>query len=230
MSESLAGFQKRLAGALRGEPCCPVDPDSAGFRFTLRVRRSWCRGRGLLAAQRLMRLLPAQEAERLLDEYVDHGGGLEPFLATERTRLLAFLAPRLPDPSHALDLCRVGQALARARRAASGFRPSRTDPWRSGRGALCRGPFASLVWLHGDPAALLHATEGAGLPPPGPPSHALLFAPGLPQHFRGATAAEVDLWTGLRVADAAPALLEELLAAGALAWADRPTSTRASCS
>jgi hypothetical protein len=123
MTQSLAAFQSGLGLALRGEGTAPIDPDSSGLRFTAAVRRSWCEGRAMIAARAVMALLPAAERKRLTAEYVDQGGGLAMFLPTENAAFLAFLAERLPDPSHALSLCRMDQALARARLGAETFVP-----------------------------------------------------------------------------------------------------------
>jgi hypothetical protein len=80
-----------LGRALRGEDACPIDTHSAGFRFTMRVRHSWRRGRAMLAARTVLSALGDDERQNLLDEYVDHGGGLEMFLAAEAECFLAFL-------------------------------------------------------------------------------------------------------------------------------------------
>lgn len=121
MTLSLAEFQSGLGRALMGEDTCPVDPTSAGFRFTAAVRRSWCEGRTKIAARAVLTLVPDAERRRLVAEYVDRGGGLAMFLPTENAAFLAFLAPRLPDPSHALSLCRMDQALTRARLGSETF-------------------------------------------------------------------------------------------------------------
>jgi hypothetical protein len=81
VTESLATFQSDLGRALRGEDACPIDPRSAGFRFTMQVRHSWRKGRAMLAARTILSALGDDERQKLLDEYVDHGGGLEIFLA-----------------------------------------------------------------------------------------------------------------------------------------------------
>jgi hypothetical protein len=218
MTESLAAFQAGLGRALMGEDTCPIDPHSAGFRFTTSVRRSWCEGRTLAAARPILRVIPESERRRLVGEYVDQGGGLALFLAGEREAFLTFLAARLPDPSHALTLCCMSQALAKARLGASMFVPPRQ---RVGSGPVGRGRHAALVQFHADPDALMMALKGGKLPPIGPPYHALLFAPGLPNLFRTATQAEVALWADLPSADAPPALIARLFSEGALAYVDR---------
>jgi hypothetical protein len=94
MTRSLAVFQSDLGRALRGEDTCPIDPHSAGFRFTMMFRRSWRQGRAIMAARAVLSLTADGERQRLLNEYVDRGGGLEMFLATESEAFLAFLAPQ----------------------------------------------------------------------------------------------------------------------------------------
>lgn len=215
MTGSLADFQSGLGRALLGEETCPIDPHSAGFRFTMTVRRSWCEGRAIMAARAVLTVMPGGERRRLVSEYVERGGGLALFLAAESERFLAFLAPRLPDPSHALTICRMGQALTEARLGASMFVPSEK---RVGAGSIGRGRHAALVWFHADPGAVVMALTGGKLPPVGPPDHAVLFAPGLPNLFRTATEAEAALWARLPAADAPPALIEPLLMEGVLEY------------
>lgn len=214
MSGTLAAFQSRLGRALAGEDTCPIDGNSPGFRFTLSVRRSWCEGRAIMAARSVMTVLSDEDRNRVVSAYVAEGGGLEWFLAAESERFLAFLALRLPDPSHALTLCRMAQAIARARTGAAGFVPA----VQTTRGLpVDRGPHASLVWFHADPGAVFAALRGAPLPPLGPPSDAVLFAPGLPNLFRVATEAEATLWERLPAAEMGE-LVSTLLAEGVVAF------------
>ncbi len=214
MTESLAAFQSRLGRALRGEETCPIDPHSSGFRFTMTVRRSWCEGRSVVAARAVLKLMP-DGGRGLVSEYVDQGGGLAWFRATESEKFLSFLASRLPDPSHALALCRMSQALALARRGASTFVPP--DP-RTGVGPVVHGSHAALVLLYADPSAVMMAMNGGELPPVGPPGHAMLFAPGIPDLFRIATEGEVILWNTLAITKAPPTLVGDLLSEGVLMY------------
>jgi hypothetical protein len=217
MTASLASFQSDLGRALLGEDVWPIDSRSAGFRFTMKVRRSWCEGRSTIAAREVLTLLPEEDRQRLVGEYVDQGGGLEWFLATESEKIMAFLAPRLPDPSHALTLCRMAQALAVARLGAATFIPPRL---RSGMARVDRGAHASLVWFHADPAAVMIALKSGEAPPVGPPDHPVVFAPGAPGLFRPATEAEAELWARLPADDPPPALAAPLLQEGALTYLD----------
>jgi hypothetical protein len=214
MTESLATFQSRLGRALRGEDTCPIDPHSPGFRFTMRVRRSWCESRSIAAARAVLKLMP-DGGESLVSEYVDQDGGLAWFQATESERFLSFLASRLPDPSHALAMCRMSQALAQARRGALTF----VSPGPGvGARPVVRGRHAALVWFYADPSAVMMALNGGELPPLGPPSHPVLFAPGIPSMFRIANEAEVRVWNTLAITEGPPALVEGLLMEGVLTY------------
>jgi hypothetical protein len=94
---------------------------------------------------------------------------------------------------------------------------------RAARGRIERGQHATIVWFHAEPAAVLRALHDASPPPPvGEPNFPLLFAPGLADFHRLATAEEAALWARLPTDDAAPELIEPLLAEGAIAYADQP--------
>jgi hypothetical protein len=215
MIESLATFQSRLGSALLGEDTCPIDPHSPGFRFTMMVRRSWCEGRSIMAVRAVLMLMPEIDRQRLVREYVDQGGGLAWFQATERESFLAFLASRLPDPSHALTICRMSQALAQAQRASSTFVAPEE---RAGIRPVERSRHAALVWFYADPGTVMNALDSGELPPLGPPAHAFLFAPGIINLFRLATGAEAALWATLAVADAPHRLVTTLLSEGVLVY------------
>lgn len=214
MTEPLAAFQYHLGRALRGEGACQIDSQSPGFRFTMRVRRSWCEARSVMAAREVLKLVP-DGGQRLVGEYVDQGGGLAWFQATESEKFLSFLASRLPEPSHALAICRMSQALMEAQRGASIFLP----PAPRGAGeVVVRGPYAALVWFYADPSDVMMALNGGELPPVGPPSHAVLFAPGIPKLFRIATEGEVILWNTLESTEAPLKLVEDFLMNGILTY------------
>jgi hypothetical protein len=215
MTESLASFQSSLGRALRGESTCSVDSHSAGFRFTMSVRRSWCESRSTMAARSVLKLLPQGERQGLVGEYVDQGGGLAWFQSTESERFLSFLAPRLPDPSHALTICRMSQALSRARLGTASFH---VTSQLARAGPVVRGAHAALVWFYAEPGAVISALEGGRIPPLGSPHCALLFAPGMRDLFRIATGEEAALWASLAIAKAPPALVANLLMEGVLAY------------
>jgi hypothetical protein len=215
VTESLADFQSSLGRALTGEDTCPVDSDSPGFHFTMAVRRSWCESRSIVAARAVLKLVSECDRQCLLSEYVQQGGGSAWFQATESERFLAFLSRHLPNPSHALTICRVSQALTRARLGTSTFV---APDERVVRGPVGRGSHAELVWFYADPGAVLTALNGGEVPRLGQPSHALLFAPGINNLSRIATDAEATLWYSLAIADAPPALVATLLLEGVLAY------------
>jgi hypothetical protein len=214
MNGSLAAFQSNLGRALLGADCCPIDPRSAGFCFTMAVRRSWCEGRSISAAQAVLRVMPDDDRQRLVSEYVNQGGGLEWFLSSESEKFLSFLAERLPEPSHALTVCRMSQALAHARLGALMFVPQQPV----GVGPIDRGRHAALVWFPADPAGVRIPFENGQSTQVCLQNHAILFAPGLPNLFRIATEAEVALWDSLPVASAPAAVIGPLLIEGVLAY------------
>jgi hypothetical protein len=180
--------------------------DSAGFRFTVDVQRSWCAGRAANAAKLTLSMLPADERRRLLGDWVNAGGGTPSFFAAEADAFLDFIARRLPDPSHTLTLCRVEQATLRASEGTLRFAvpdPSRLDAPAC---ILRAGRYATLVRFHAEPRLLLAALEGQPLPPVSRETTAVLFGPGLDGLSRLATGDEVALWERL----AAPGALSVL--------------------
>jgi hypothetical protein len=217
MSGTLAAFQAGIGRALLGEASCPIDPASPGFRFTLSVRRSWCKGRSIMAARAVLEALPDEESQRLVSEYLEQGGGSEVSLAIENERFLQFLLPRLPDPSMALSICRMNQALNLARRGAMNFSPPEL---RNPDAPVVRGQYASLVWYRTGP-------HEAPMPPAGEkslsaesPESAVLFAPGLPNLFRLASQAEAGFWRALPAIDAPRGLIASLLRDGVIEYPD----------
>jgi hypothetical protein len=98
------------------------------------------------------------------------------------------------------------------------------DAWqiveRSARNRVERGLYASLVWFHADPEAVLRALHGAPPPPVGTPSYPIVFGPGVPGLCRVAMPEEVVLWASLPTDDTAPALIERLLAEGIVKYTD----------
>ncbi len=91
---------------------------------------------------------------------------------------------------------------------------------RSARNRLERGLYASLVWFHAEPEAVVSALHGAALPPVGGPAYPILFGPGVPNLCRAATPEEVVLWASLPADDTAPDLVERLLAEGIVGYTD----------
>jgi hypothetical protein len=268
MTLSLAGFQSGAGRSVMEEDCFPINPTAAGSRFT-----AWCEDRTMIAVRGVLTLVPEPERRRLVVEYADRFDGLTLFQPDEKEAFLAFLAARLPNPSHALTLCYMNQALIRAQSGAEAFAgpcdrtiraridrtlrdciehevwgcidrgaPSRAEPevrqhierelrgrieraaWqcieRAVRGRVEKGQHATMVWFHADPDAVLNVLDGAAPPPVGEPSYPLLFAPGLRNLWRAATAEEAALWSRLPTDDAAPELIERLLAEGAIRYTE----------
>jgi hypothetical protein len=98
------------------------------------------------------------------------------------------------------------------------------DAWQivkqSVRNRIERGSYASLVWFHADPEAVLRALHGSPPPAVGTPSYPIVFGPGIPNLCRRATPEEVVLWASLPTDDTAPDLVERLLAEGIVKYTD----------
>jgi hypothetical protein len=196
------------AGELRFLVCLA---ESRGFWFTVGVQRSWCELRARNAARVVLGILPAAERRSLVEAWVVRGGGTASFHATEADRFLDFIAAHLPDPSHALTVCRVEQAIHRATQAAAAFAPeppldAQADP------AVARGGGAALVSVPARRGPLDRFLTGDGREAgaePGPEMR-VLFAPGLAGLCREASPGEARIWD----ACAAPIAVSALEADG----------------
>lgn len=147
--------------------------DSDGFRVTLLVQRSWCEHRARSAAPLTLAALPEDQGRILIAKWLARGGGTSSFCASEADELFEFIARRLPDPSRALTLCRMEQAIHRASLASAKFAP------HEALAATC------------DP--LLVRARGAAIVALGEPL-SVLFAPGLADLHREARNDEIELW------------------------------------
>jgi hypothetical protein len=174
------------------------------------VQRSWCKGRSAKAARLSLSVLDKDERRRLLDAWVNAGGGRSSFFASETDAFLNFIAERLPDPSHELTICRMEQGLIRAKGGLDGFDARRRLLTDLADWTVCRGHSASVVVFHAEPSVLLSALGKRPLPPLSPRAVAVVFAPGLDRLSRIATAAEVNVWERLRE----PATIDALLQGG----------------
>jgi hypothetical protein len=166
-----------------------------GFRFTRKVQRSWCIGRTTGAARLTLSLLPVEQRRRLVEDWVDAGGGQTLDVTSEAPAFLETVARHLSEPSHALSVCRMEQAAYRAAAAAAHF--AALDPALLGnsRTRLRRAKESALVRFWAAPRLLFEAiAAGAPLPPLGGTAFAYLFAPGLAALRRPATHAEADAW------------------------------------
>ena len=208
--------------------------ESAGFRFTRRVQRSWCRGRVASVARLTLSALPPEQAQKLLGDWVEMGGGTASHTAAEAGAFLEFIARDLPDPSHARSVAWSRPYIERAKRQPiSSARTSGLldDP----AAALCAGQGAARVDFFAEPQQLLTAIEeGKRLPPLSETYIAVLFAPGLAGLFRAAGADEIALWeelgtpTTIRILDSLYGrdVIEELFRIGAAELAVRQDARR----
>lgn len=189
--------------------------DSPGFAFTRRVQRSWCLGRAAAAAQLTLSILPSELQNKLVADWVAAGGGAALDPTSEADAFLEFIASRLPDPSHALTVCRTEQATYRANEAAARFRPPDMSLLDNHDTVLGRGRDASLVRFLAEPQQLFDAIAAQQpLPPLPPPADAearfpTLFAPGLPNLWRPASKEEAMIWDRLGSAVSLRALLHD---------------------
>jgi len=202
----------------------------SGFGFTRHVRRSWSMARTAGAAELTLSALEREQRRRFVDDWVDAGGGNALDLMTEATGFLEFLSQRLPDPSHALSICRMEQAAYRASAAAANF--TAPDPAiLNDRDTMLRtGTEAALVVFFSEPRRLFEALAAAAPLPRLDGCFLYLFAPGLPTLRRPASADEATLWDRLSVPTAGHALCDDgfpkklildLLATGAIEGANR---------
>jgi hypothetical protein len=222
---SLLNFQTALGRAVQtspaDDPLCGLDftaderarlvalVESAGFRFTVDVQRSWSVGRAAKAARLTLSILAPEERCWLLDEWVSNGGGTASFFAAEADAFLEFIAERQPNPSHALTVCRIEQATLRASEGSRNFTVPDLSCLDAPGCLLGAGCYAALVRFYAEPHLLLAALEGQPLPPLSPYAISMLFGPGLDGLFREATGEEVALWERMVERAEFTALLQE---------------------
>jgi hypothetical protein len=211
---SLIAFQTALGRAVRARTpaqaaCDDLDlspqerqrlaclVESNGFRATATIQRSWCESRAAGGARLTLSVLPLAARRELVREWVDGGGGTHSFFTTEAEAFLAFLVQRLAEPSHAMSLCRLEQAVLRAEAAAAQFEPRQLAVLDEPECVLRTSPHAALVVLFAELEQLLAAIEGRGLVPPLSHESVLLVAPGVPGLARPAEETEAALWRSL---------------------------------
>jgi hypothetical protein len=194
---SLAGLQR--IGVDRAELAELRDlVHSRGFRFTRRGQRSWCEGRTAEAAQLTLSILSTEQRRQLVNDWVDAGGGAAFDPTSEADAFLEFVAGRLSEPSHAMTICRMEQAIYRANEAALRFKPPDLSLLDDPKTMLCAGTGAAMVRFFAEPQRLFAAIEAkAPLPPLSDRCFFVLFAPGLPALFRAANNEEAALWEKL---------------------------------
>lgn len=208
--------------------CIEALPQSAGFRFTVAVQRSWCARRTVNAGLLALSILCDDTRRRLLDEWINSGGGTSSFFAAEADALLDFIADQLPETSPELAVCRFEQLTLRASNQVSSFKAPDQGPLDSQR-AVRRARHAGVVLFHGQPDLILGALlQRKPLPAVSAEVTALLVAPGLQPLCRIASAHEKELWIRLGAPTAVTALVRDgcpceviqtLLHVGALEYA-----------
>ncbi|HEX4810890.1 MAG TPA: hypothetical protein VH325_18270 [Bryobacteraceae bacterium] len=195
---------------LRERSHLAVLADSAGFRFTMDVQRSWCIGRAAKAARLTLSMLPMEERERLLNEWVDAGRGTTSFFVAEADVFFDFIAEHLPEPSHLLTICRLEQGTLRASEGAHHFKTPDLVRLAGADCVLRQGRHATLVRFYSEPRILFAGLTGEKtLPPISPVPMQMLFGPGVTGLFREAQPNELALWERLARPVPLTALLRE---------------------
>jgi len=198
--------------------------ETTEFRFYQSVQRSWCIARATKAAFLTLSLLPPEERERLLDEWVDSGSGNHSFFAVEADAFLDFIGARLSDRPRELIVSQFERATLRANNGAEGFVAPDPACLQKPECCLRRGSYASLVRFEADPGDLpgrLAELFSAG--------QIVMFSPGLAQLWHEPSASELDLWEMLESPTPVRTLLsqghsietlERLLHDGVIEYAD----------
>ena len=187
--------------------------DTAEFRFYASVQRSWCIARATKAAHLTLSLLPPEERERLLDEWVDSGSGAQSFFFVEADSFLDFIGGYLSDRPREFAVCQFERATLRAGNGTNVFVPSDSATLQRPDCYLRRGSYAAVVHL----AEMF--SDG----------RIVMFSPGLPQLWHEPSTEELDLWEALASPTSVSTLLsrghsletlERLLAHGAIEYSD----------
>jgi hypothetical protein len=184
---------------------------SAGVRFTAAVERSWGARRPVNPGLLALSTLQGDVRRRLLDDWMESGGGTASFFSAVADSLLDFIAEQLPDPSPELALCRVEQLTLRATPRASTFEApdaAPLDPQRVVRQARHAGV---VLFPAGFDPILSKLLQREPLPAGARNATPLLVAPGSQPLCRMASPPEYDIWTRL----AQPAAVHVLVRNGA---------------
>jgi len=199
---------------------------SAEFRFYESVQRSWCIARATKAAHLTLSLLPQEERERLLDEWVDSGSGAQSFFFIEADAFLEFLGGYLSDRPRELTICQFERVTLRASDGANVFVPPDPALLQRPNSSLRRGSYAGVIRFeadadqssHGPLAELFSAGQ------------VVMFSPGLPQLWHEPSPDELAVWEALDSPTPVRLLLdqghsietlERLLAHGAVEYLDK---------
>jgi len=190
------------------------------------VQRSWCIARATKAAHLTLSLLPEEERERLLDEWVDSGSGAQSFFGVEADAFLEFIGGRLSDRPHELTVSQFERATLRASNGADAFVAPDPVGLQTPNCYLRRGRYATVVRFDSDPNSVqnhepLSELFAARL--------ILMFSPGMAELWREPSPAELDVWDALDAPTRVSSLLDHghpletlqtLLIEGAIEYAD----------
>jgi len=183
---------------------------SAGFKFAVKIQRSWCIGRAARSAYLTLSNLHAEERQRLLNEWVESGAGTRSFYETEAEAFFEFLLQHLIDPSHERTACELERATLRAREGEHCFFAPDLRKLDDSTIRLRRGRFAALVHFYCEPHVLSECLQRhESLPPSSSAVASYLFAPGLEHSCRPAAAHEVCVWNRLSVSSSIDAFVNE---------------------
>ena len=204
--------------------------ETAGFRFSAGIQRSWCIARAAKSAHFTLSLLPDEERQALLDEWVDSGAGTSSFFDAEGESFLSFISKRLTDPSHELSVCQFEQATLRASNGASSYTSPDPSALANVDCKLRQGRHAALVRLYVDPELLIESMQTRKpLPPLSSEALVLMFSPGLPQLCNAPSEEEIATWEALDAPASVGTLLSlnisqetltQLLEQGTIEYAD----------
>ena len=204
--------------------------ETAGFRFCASIQRSWCIARAAKSAHFTLSLLPYEERQTLLDEWVDAGAGTSSFFDAEGESFLSFISKRLTDPSHELSVCQFEQATLTASNGASSHSTPDLSGLANPNRSLRQGRHAALVRLYVDPSLLIESLQTRKpLPPLSSEPLVLMFSPGLPQLCNARSEEEVAVWEALEAPasvgtllslNVSPKTLERLIKQGTIEYAD----------
>jgi hypothetical protein len=168
---------------------------TAEFRFYASVQRSWCIARATKAAHLTLSLMPQEERERLLDEWVDSGSGAQSFFGIEADSFLDFIGRRLSDRPCEFTVCQFERATLRASDGANYFIAPDAASLKKPESFLRRGSYAALIRFDADADRLVQ--KHAGIAALFSARLILMFSPGLPQLWHEASTEDVDLWEAL---------------------------------
>ena len=179
--------------------------DTPELRFYASVQRSWRTMRATKAAHLTLSLLPEEERERLLDEWLDSSAGVYSFFHVEADLFLDFIGRRLFDRPREFTVCQFERATLRASNGASVFvAPDPTGLQSASDSCLRRGSYASVVRFELESESLdgpLADLFSAGV--------IVMFSPGVPELWHEPSADELGLWDALDSATPVSTLLSQ---------------------